>query len=50
MHSLPVSQPPTPVTPTGSIFTITVGILPPARVLVEDLVKATLKEGSPNLL
>ena len=36
--------------PAGSISTITVGILPPARVLVEDLMKATLREGSPNLL
>ena len=26
------------------------GILPPARVLAEDLTKATLGEGSPNLL
>ena len=49
MHSSPVSQPLTPVTPTGSISTITVSILPPARVLAEDL-KATLKEGSPSLL
>ena len=50
MHSAPVSQSPTPNTPTGSISTITVGILPPARVLAEDLTKATLREGSPNLL
>ena len=50
MHSSPVSQPLTAVTPTGLIFTITVGILPLARVLAEDLIKATLKEGSPNLL
>ena len=48
--SSPVSQLLTPVTPAGSISTITVGILPPARVLAEDLMKATLKEGSPNLL
>ena len=41
---------PTPNTPAGSISTITVGILPPARVLAEDLMKATLREGSPNLL
>ena len=34
----------------GLISTITVGILPPARVLAEDLTKATLREGSPNLL
>ena len=45
-----VPQPLTLVTPAGSISTITVGILPPARVLAEDLMKATLKEGSPNLL
>ena len=50
MCSSPVSQPLTPVTPAGSISTITVGILPPTRVLAEDLPKATLKEGSPNLL
>ena len=45
-----ISQLLTPVTPAGLISTITVGILPLARVLVEDLTKATLKEGSPNLL
>ena len=45
-----VSQPPTPITPAGSISTITVGILPPAKVLAEDLTKSTLGEGSPNLL
>ena len=50
MCSAPVSQPPTLNTPAGSISTITVGILPPARVLEEDLTKATLREGSPNLL
>ena len=50
MHSSPVSQPLTPVTPASLISTITVGILPSARVLAEDLTKATLKEGSPNLL
>ena len=50
MHSTPVSQLPTPTTPAGLIFTITVGILPPARVLAEDLTKTTLREGSPNLL
>ena len=50
MCSSPVFQPLTPVTPTSSISTITVGILSPARVLAEDLMKATLKEGSPNLL
>ena len=50
MHSSPVSQLLTPVTPVSLISTITVGILPPTRVLAEDLMKATLKEGSPNLL
>ena len=30
--------------------TITVGILPPARMLAEDLTKANLRQGSPNLL
>ena len=50
MCSSPVSQSLTPVTPADSISTITVGILPLARVLSEDLIKATLKEGSPNLL
>ena len=50
MHNSPVSQPPAPITLAGSISTITVGILPPAKVLAEDLTKATLREGSPNLL
>ena len=50
MCSAPVSQLPTPNTPAGLISTVTVGILPPARVLAEDLTKATLREGSPNLL
>ena len=50
MHSSPISQLLTPVTPAGLISTVTVGILSPARVLAEDLTKATLKEGSPNLL
>ena len=45
-----VSQPPAPITSAGLISTITVGILPPAKVLAEDLTKATLREGSPNLL
>ena len=48
--SSPVSQPLTPVTPTGLISTITAGILLTARLLADDLTKATLKEGSPNLL
>ena len=50
MQSSPVSQPLTPITPAGLISTISVGILPPASVLAEDLMKATLREGSPNLL
>ena len=50
MHNLPISQPPTPITLAGLILTITVGILPPAKLLAEDLTKATLREGSPNLL
>ena len=50
MCSSPICQPLTPVTPAGSISTITVRILPLARVLTEDLMKATLREGSPNLL
>ena len=29
MHNSPVFQPPVPITPVGSILTITVGILPP---------------------
>ena len=49
MCSSPVSQLLTPVTPADLISTITVGILPPVRLLAEDLTKATLKEGSPNL-
>ena len=50
MYSAPVSQLPAPNTPAGLNSTITVGILPPARVLAEDLTKANLREGSPNLL
>ena len=50
MHRTHVPQLPTPTTPAGLISTITVRILPPARVLAEDLTKATLREGSPNLL
>ena len=50
MCSSPVSQLLTPVTPAGFISTITVGILPLERVLVEDLMKAIIREGSPNLL
>ena len=50
MHNSPFSQPAAPITPVGSISTITVGTLPPAKVLAEDLTKATLREGSPNLL
>ena len=50
MCSSPISQPLTPVTPAGLISTIMVGILPPARVLVEELTKTMLKEGSPSLL
>ena len=50
MCSSPISQPLMPVTPAGLILTITVAILPPARVLAEDLMKVSLKEGSPNLL
>ena len=45
-----VSQLPTPITPAGLILTITVGILPPAKVLAEDLTKAILREGLPNIL
>ena len=50
MHNSPVSQPPTPIIPAGLISTIEVDILPPAKVLVDDLTKATLREGSPNIL
>ena len=50
MHNSPVSQPPTPITPAGLISTIKVGILPPAKVLADDLTKATLREGSSNVL
>ena len=50
MHNLPVSQPPTPVTPASLILTIKVGILSPAKVLADDLTKATLRKGSPNIL
>ena len=50
MHNSPISQPLAQIKPAGSILTITVGILPPAEVLAEDLMKATLREGSSNLL
>ena len=50
MHSAPGSQLPAPNTPAGLISTIAGGILPPTRVLAEDLTKANLREGSPNLL
>ena len=50
MCRAPVSQLHTPTIPAGLISIITVGILPSARVLAEDLMKATLREGSPNLL
>ena len=47
VHSAPVSQQSVPNTPAGSITTISVGIIPPARVVAEDLTKANLL---PNLL
>ena len=50
MHNSLVSQPPTPITPASLISTIKVGILPPAKVLADDLTKATLREGYPNVL
>ena len=50
IHSAPVSQQSAPNTPAGLITTISVGIVPPARVVAEDLTKANLREGSPNLL
>ena len=50
MCSAPVSQQSAPNTPTGSIITISVGMLPPARVVAEDLTRANLREGFPNLL
>ena len=50
MHSTPVFQLSAPNTLAGLISTITVEILPPARVLAEDLTKANLREGLPNLL
>ena len=46
----PVSQQSVPDTPVGLITTISVGIIPPARVVAEDLTKANLREGSPNTL
>ena len=45
-----VCQLPTPITPASSIATTKVGILFPAKVLADDLTKATLREGSPNIL
>ena len=34
----------------GSITTISVGIIPPARAVAEDFTKANLREGLPNTL
>ena len=44
------STPPGEAGEAGSIVTIIVGILPSAKVLAQDLTKATLRKGSPNLL
>ena len=49
MHSAPVPQLPAPNTLVGLISTITVEILPPVRVLAEDLTKANLRKSLPNL-
>ena len=46
----PVSQQSVQDTLAGLITTISVGIIPPARVVAEDLTKANLREGSPNTL
>ena len=40
----------TQITPASLISTIKVAILPPAKVLADDLTKATLREGSPYVL
>ena len=50
MCSAPVFQPPASNTLAGLISTITVGILPPARVLAEDLTKAQPKRGFAKLI
>ena len=50
VHNSLVSQPLTPITPASLILTINIGILPPTKVIVDDLTKATLREGSPNIL
>ena len=39
-----------PDTPVSLITTISLGIIPPARVVAEDLTKAKLREGLPNIL
>ena len=50
MHSSPISQLLTSITPAGLISTITEGILPSIKSARRGLTKANLKEGSPNLL
>ena len=45
-----VSQQSVPDTPAGLITTISVRIIPPVRVVAEDLTKANLREGLPNTL
>ena len=46
----PVTQQSVPDIPAGLITTISVGIIPPARVVADVLTKTNLREGSPNIL
>ena len=50
VRSVPVTQESVPNTPASSITTISVGIILPTKVVAEDLTKANLREGSPNIL
>ena len=50
IHCAPVTQQSVPDTPVNSITTISVRIIPPARVVADDLTKANLREGLPNIL
>ena len=45
----PITQQSMPDTPASSITTISMGIIPPARVMADDLTKINLREGSPNI-
>ena len=50
VHCALVTQQSVPDTPATLITTISVGIIPPARVVADDLTKVNLREGLPNIL